>query len=64
MSHQRAAVVADDDAVRVQHGHDLEDEGAAQELGVVVIADEKVDDAVHEPGGVRLARVHPRRQDD
>ena len=29
LAHERAAVVADNDAIGVQHGHDFEDEGVA-----------------------------------
>ena len=37
LSHQRAPVVAHDDSVRVQHRYNLEDEGASQELRMLIV---------------------------
>mmetsp|Transcript_73066 Transcript_73066/g.161638 ORF Transcript_73066/g.161638 Transcript_73066/m.161638 type:complete len:296 (-) Transcript_73066:884-1771(-) len=56
---QGATVVSNDDAVRVQHGYDLEDEVVAQDPGVQGGAGEVVQHALHNPGGIGLPRMHP-----
>ena len=38
LAHQGAAVVADDDAVRVQHRHNFENERVSEELGLLIVA--------------------------
>ena len=58
VAHKRAPIVTNDDTVRVQHRHDLEYESAPQELGMLIVADQEVYDAIHEPGCVRFARMH------
>lgn len=64
VAHERTSVVTDNNAVRIQHWHNLEDKSAAQELSMVVIANEKVYDTIHEPGCIGLTRMHSGGQDD
>mmetsp|Transcript_18273 Transcript_18273/g.31255 ORF Transcript_18273/g.31255 Transcript_18273/m.31255 type:complete len:430 (+) Transcript_18273:217-1506(+) len=64
LPHQRAAVVADDDPVGVEHGDYFDYEGVAQAVGLLVVADQEVDHPLHHPGGVGLAGVDARSEDD
>ena len=56
--------LAIDDAVWIEHGHDLEDELLTQRLGRGLVAEQVVDRTLHHPAGVALARVHAPRQED
>jgi hypothetical protein len=58
------AVVAVDDSVGVEHGHDLEDEVLPELPGLLVAGDEELDDAVADVGADGLAGVDPGRDDD
>ena len=42
LSHQRAPIVAYNDAIWVEHGHYLEDEGVSEELGSFLITYQEV----------------------
>ena len=64
LAHQGAPVVADDDAVWVQHRHYFEHERVPEELGLVVVAHQEVDDPVHDEGRVAFARVDAGGQYD
>ena len=64
LAHQRAAVVTNDDTVRVEHGHDFEHECVSEELGAVLIAHKEVYHAIHHPRGIALAWMHACRQYD
>ena len=64
LAHQRTSVVSNDDTIGVEHGHNLEDECAPEELRLVIVAHQKVNHAIHHVRGIGLARVHPRREDD
>lgn len=57
---QAAAVVAVDDAVRVEHRHHLEHEGPAQRRRLAGGACQVLQQATHHPAGVGLAGVHAR----
>ena len=52
-----------DDPLDVEHGDDLEDVGETQEPGFGSVPGQEVDEAMHDPRGVGLARMDPRRQD-
>lgn len=62
LARQRAPVVAHYDPVRVQHRHELEYEAVPQLPGLVRVARQEVDYALHYPARGRLPGVHPRRQ--
>lgn len=61
---QAAALVAVDDAVGVDHGHDFEDEGVAQQFGLLGLRGDEVDEAAHHPAAVGLAGVAARGDHD
>lgn len=61
---ERAAVVAVDDAVHVDHWYDLEDEVLAEDARFYGVADEEFDYAFHHPGGVTLARMYSCTDED
>lgn len=54
-----AAVVADDDAVDVQHGYDFEDEVLAQHAGGGAVAQQKVDNILYNKAAHCLTRMNP-----
>ncbi len=56
--------VSHDDAIRIEHGHNLEEELVAQPLRGLGAAGQVVDEAAHDPGGGRLTGVHATRQQD
>lgn len=59
------AKVAERDAIGIDHGHDLEDEAAAQRGGAgVAAAQEEEEHAVEEVARGRLPGVHARRDED
>ena len=58
---QAGPIRAEDHAVRVEHGHDLEDERVAQALGLWRVPDEELDAPLHHPRCVGLPRMHARR---
>lgn len=51
-----------DDAVGIKHGHDFEDEPAAQGLSTVGVSSQEGQQASHDPGRVGLAGVHAGRE--
>ena len=53
-----------DDAVRVEHGDDLEDVGLTQAVGQLAGAHQELQRALHHPAGVGLPGMHPGRQED
>ena len=54
---QRAAIVADDHPIWVQHGDYLEHKHLPEQLGIRVSAGEEVEEALHHPAGVGLPGV-------
>ena len=60
----RAAVVAEDDAVGVEHRDDLEQQAAAQRARARRVGGDRVEQPVHHPARVGLAWVHSCRDDD
>ena len=58
LSHQRAPIVANDYTIWVQHWYNLEDEGAPEEFSVLVVTNQEVNDAIHEPGRVTFTRMN------
>ena len=61
VSHDVAAVVAEDDSVGVDHRDDLEDEVLAQELGLLGLASQKVHHSFADVGALGFAWVLPRQ---
>jgi len=59
---QRAAVVAHNHTVGVQHGNNFENEGVSQKLGLFFIPDQHIDHATHNPRGIGFPWVHSRSQ--
>ena len=59
---ERTPIVAVDDAVGVEHRHNLEHEVVAQHFRVQRVPGEKIYRAFHHPRAVRLAGVHARGQ--
>lgn len=57
---QRSPVVAVHHSVRVQHRHDLEHVAGPQLHGDRVVAEEELDEALDDPGGLSFARVNAR----
>lgn len=53
-----------DDSVGVEHGHDLEDVGLPQAGRERAGAHQELQRALHDPAGVGLPGVHPRREED
>ena len=64
LSCQRAPVVAVDDAVRVQNGHNFEDEVVSERPSLWCFADQIVNEALHHPTGIALPRMHPRTDEN
>ena len=64
LSAERASVVAINNSVHVYHWNYFEDEVLSEGTGLGRVADEEVDDALHDPGGVALAGVHACAQED
>ena len=56
--------VPDDDAVRVQHRDNLEDESLPQSCGCLRVSCEELDDSSHHPGAGGLSRVNSGAEDD
>jgi hypothetical protein len=52
------------DAIRVEHGDDLEDEEFTQDHACLALSQQKVDEAFNEVGGRCLGRMYPRCQED
>jgi len=63
LTHQRAAVIAHDHSVWIQHGHDFEYESVSQKLRLVIVTNQEVNHPVHDERCVAFARMHPRRKD-
>ena len=61
---EAAPVVADDDAVWVEHRDDFENKDIPQLLGLPLVAKQKLDYAFHDEGAVALSWVHPGADDD
>ncbi len=54
------SVVAVDDTVRVEHGHNSEQKTAPQSNSDSIIAGEKINDSMHHPRRVALPGMHSR----
>ena len=63
LSCQTAPIVAIDYTVWIEHRHDLEYKIFSQRLRFRRITDEKLDDSLHHPACIRLARVDSRRDE-
>ena len=61
---KRASVVAIDNAIRVEHWYNFEDEILSQSLGFSSMAHEELYDSFHHPACIRLAWVDTRRDED
>lgn len=61
---EAAPVVPDDHAIWIQHGDHLEDVLVSQHLGLVVIAQEKLDGALNHVRTVAFSGMNSRREDD
>ena len=59
-----AAIVADDDSIGVEHGHDLKDEILPEDLGDVGVAEQVVDDVLDNIRRHRLSGVHSGGEED
>ena len=64
LSCQRAPVVAVDDSVRVQNGHNFKDEVVSERPSLRRFADQIVNEALHHPTGIALPRMHPRTDEN
>ena len=54
LPNQRTSVIADDNAIRIQHGYDFEDIRVSQVLSFVIVANQELNNALHHPGSVAL----------
>jgi len=59
LAHQIAAVVAQKDAIRIHHGHNLEDEVIPQNAGNGMIAHQELDQTLAHVRGWSFAGVRP-----
>mmetsp|Transcript_104611 Transcript_104611/g.239774 ORF Transcript_104611/g.239774 Transcript_104611/m.239774 type:complete len:227 (+) Transcript_104611:3085-3765(+) len=59
---QAASIVANDDAVGVKHGNNLPHEVLPQHMSLRVGRQQEIQQPMHQPRGIRFARVHPRRR--
>jgi|TARA_B110001450_G_scaffold179276_1_gene167516 hypothetical protein len=64
LSCQRAPVIAIDDSVRVQNGHNFKDKVISKSPSLRRFADQIVDEALHHPTGIALSRMHPRTDEN
>ena len=64
LADKRASCVAQNDTVRINHGHDLEDKVISQNSCTDRRSHEVVDDTFHHVGGSGFTRMHPRADDD
>lgn len=63
ISRHACPVIANDDAIDVDHGDAFEDDAFSELLGLVRVTQYKLDKALHHVGAVRLARMDPSRYD-
>lgn len=61
---QIASVVAYDDSVDIEHGHDLEHEVVSEVLGSGMVAQQKLDNVLYDVGGHGFARVDSGGEND
>lgn len=60
----RSSVIADDNAIDVDHGDDVKDEHFSEDLVLGFLFEELHDNALHDVGGVGLAWMNSSREED
>lgn len=61
---EAASVVAHDDAIRVEHRNNFENEGVSEDARFSLVAQHHFNDTFHNEGTVRLSRVDTPAQND
>ena len=57
-------VVSHNDAVGIKHRNYFEDKSLTEYACIFILAHEKLDEALNNEGGIGLARMHPRRNNN